>query len=307
MRRFPLTPFSVVVTGCLLLAGWALWTGGIFDGPVARQVRGSSVYAAPGTGLDTAAAQRVIGNRRLVVVFLPPDADLGRGCDAVRRAAEGTLVVLLKRDGDGLRTYGCMLLPGTEFGGPHFSDSFVADQMIGDGVQGFADRPLDAVKVLVVNFDTLAHLGVVPPDARTVRPSLPRYLVAAAAVLAVLVGSVLLYALARRAGRTAAALRSRRDEATDSRTVLSATTAGVAQQIIDLDARYRTTATRHRPGRDPTDMYQRLASQYVDLLDDIAAADRRGEQDFTGLTARAEGLAGRLRSLAGSATLVHDH
>jgi hypothetical protein len=108
MRRFLLTPFSVVVTGCLLLAGWALWTGGIFDGPVARQVRGSSVYAAPGTGLDTAAAQRVIGNRRLVVVFLPPDADLGRGCDAVRRAAEGTLVVLLKRDGDGLaRTAAC--------------------------------------------------------------------------------------------------------------------------------------------------------------------------------------------------------
>jgi hypothetical protein len=302
MRRVLLTPFSVMVTGCLLLAGWALWTGGIFDGPVARQVRGSSVYAAPGTGLDTAAAQRVIGNRRLVVVFLPPDADLGRGCDAVRRAAAGTLVVLLKRDGDGLRTYGCMLMPGTEFGGPHFSDSFIADQMIGEGVQGFAERPMDAVKVLVVNFDALAHLGVVPPDARSIRPSLPRYLAAAAAVLAVLVGSVLLYAVARRAGRTAAALRSRRDEATDSRTVLSATMAGVAQQLIDVDVRYRTTTTRHRRGQDPTEKYRRLASQYVDLLDDIATADRRGEQDFSDLTARTETLADRLRSLAGGVT-----
>lgn len=38
---------AVLVT--LVLAGWALWSGGVLDGPIARQVRASSVYIAPGS------------------------------------------------------------------------------------------------------------------------------------------------------------------------------------------------------------------------------------------------------------------
>ncbi|MFV2019955.1 hypothetical protein [Micromonospora sp. LOL_023] len=49
------------------------------------------MHAAPGVELDEPAAERVIGNRRLVTVFLEPDADLREGCRATRRAADGTL------------------------------------------------------------------------------------------------------------------------------------------------------------------------------------------------------------------------
>ncbi|MEE3919850.1 hypothetical protein V2I01_20865 [Micromonospora sp. BRA006-A] len=75
------TAFGRAVLACLVLAGWALWTGGILDGPAARQVRGSSVYAAPGVDLDRAAAERVIGNRRLVVLIMEPGADLREACE----------------------------------------------------------------------------------------------------------------------------------------------------------------------------------------------------------------------------------
>lgn len=105
------TPFGLAVLACAVLAGWALWTGGALDGPIAREVRTSSVYAAPGVDLDRAAAQRVIGNRRLVVVLLEPDADLRDACREVEHAADGTLVLVMSRDGDEYDTYGCALIP----------------------------------------------------------------------------------------------------------------------------------------------------------------------------------------------------
>ncbi|GAA2633423.1 hypothetical protein GCM10010399_77370 [Dactylosporangium fulvum] len=312
LRRTLPTPFGFAVLGCLVLAGWALWTGGLFDGPIARHVRTSSVYAAPGTGLDTAAAERIIGNRRLIVILLEPGADLRDGCDAVRHAASGTLVLLMRRDddGDGFDTYGCSMLPGHD--DENFGRAFVAETSVGSGVDPFADRPLDAIKVIAVNYDRLAKADMVPTDARTISPSLPRYLVAIAAVGAVIVGTAVLYGGARRAGRFAVARRDRLDRATDSRTVLSAATAVVAQQIIDLDARYaaavrrtaaatRRTAKRRSRGTDTPDFaarYRKLTSEYTSLLDDVTAADRRGEDDFVRFTARAESLAKRFRTLA---------
>ncbi|GAA0726553.1 hypothetical protein Drose_12035 [Dactylosporangium roseum] len=316
-RRALPTPFGLAVLGCLVLAGWALWSGGLFDGPIARHVRTSSVYAVPGTGLDTAVAERIIGNRRLVVILLEPVADLRDGCHAVRRAASGTLVLLMRRDGDGdgFDTYGCSMLPGHD--DENFGKAFVAETTVGSGVDQFVDRPLDAIKVIAVNYDRLAKADMVPTDARTISPSLPRYLVAIAAVAAVLVGAAVLYGGARRAGRLAAARRDRLDRATDSRTVLSAATAVVAQQIIDLDARYaaavrRTVAatrdgTNRRPAKrrsggteapDFAARYRKLTSEYTSLLDDVAAADRRGEEDFARFTACAEALAERFRALA---------
>ncbi|GAA3268522.1 hypothetical protein GCM10020218_007830 [Dactylosporangium vinaceum] len=276
------TPFGLAVLGCLALAGWAVLTGGAFDGPIARQVRAHSVYADAGTGLDAAAAERVIGNRRLVVVLLREGADLRAACGAVRGAADGTLVLVMSRETEGFDTYGCSRLAGHD--DEHFGDAFVAETTIGDGIDPFADRPLDAVKVIAVNYDRLAKAGIVPAGARTISPSLPRYLIAAAAILAVLIGSAGLYLGARRAGRLAAGRRERRDAATDARTVLSAAMAAVAQRIIDADGR----AKHHR----------RVAADYVKLMEEIAAADRRGEDDYSRFTERAERLAGRLRTPA---------
>jgi hypothetical protein len=292
-RRWLTTPFVLAVLGCLVLAGWAVWSGGVLDGTVARAVRTSSVYAAPGVGLDVPAAQQVIGNRRLVVVLLGPGADLSGTCHKVERAASGTLVLLLDRDGDRYDTYGCSSLPDSGWNQKNFGKAMVAESDIADGIDEFVDRPLEAVKMIAVNYDQLVKAGIVPDDARTVSPSLPRYLVAIAAVAAVIAGSALLFAAGRRAGRIAAVRRDRRDRATASRTALSATAAVVAQQIIDLDRRFGKLTP-----------YREVAAAYTRLLDDIAAADRREETDYSALTERAEALSQRLRALVARADAV---
>src|SRR5688572_27811558 len=215
------TPFGLAVVACLILAGWALWSGGILDGPIARQVRSSSVYAAPEVDLDRTAAQQVIGNRRLVVIMLKPGTeDLRQGCDAARQAAKGTLVLVTSRDGDEFDTYGCALLPDVD--DENFGKAAVAETTIGSGIDGFADRPLEALKVIAVNYDGLVKAGVVPDGARTISPSLPRYLVAVAALAAVIGGAVTMWVVGRRAGRLAAGHRAERDTASDARSSLNA-------------------------------------------------------------------------------------
>jgi hypothetical protein len=275
------TPFGLAVAGCLILAGWALWSGGILDGTIARQVRSSSVYAAPGVALDRPAAQRVLGNRRLVVIMLAPGADdLRQGCDAARRAAKGTLVLVTSRDGDEYDTYGCALLPDVD--GKNLGKAAVAETTIGAGIDGFADRPLEALKVIAVNYDGLVKAGVVPDGARTISPSLPRYLIAAAAIVAVLLGAAGLYLAGRRAGRLAIAADERRVAAVDAGSALSAAAGVLAQQIIDLDERYASSK-----------QYRRLVGDYVTLLGDLTSGTDAGV-----LERRVEALGARCRKLA---------
>ncbi|MFF0175277.1 hypothetical protein ACWD6L_20045 [Micromonospora profundi] len=268
------TSFGLAVLACLVLAGWALWTGGVLDGPAARQVRTSSVYAAPGVDLDRAAAERIIGNRRLVVLLLEPGADLRKGCRQVVRAADGNVVLVLSRDGDDYDTWGCALLPGRD--DENFGRAAVAESIIGRGIDNFVDRPLDALKVITVNYDLLVKAGTVPDGTRTISPSLPRFLLAGAAIVAVVIGSTTLYVAGRRAGRLAAVRRRRRDEHADARSALGAGAAVLAQQIIDLDKRY--AATRRRRGvtgaeEDFGRRYLALTSDYAGLLDRIETVD----------------------------------
>jgi hypothetical protein len=275
MRRL-LNPFGLATLACLILAGWALWSGGILDGPIARQVRSSSVYAAPGTGLDRAAAEQAIGNRRLVVILLRTGADLDSTCHRIGRAAEGTLVLVLSRKTDGFDTYGCASFEGD------FGQSFVSEQMISQGIDGFADRPLDAVKVVAVNYDLLVKAGIVPDGARTISPSLPRYLVAIAALAAVLLGSAFVYFAGRRAGRVTAAREARRSAATDDRSRAAAAVGVLAQRILDLDAKPRPAAAERK--------FRRLAADYADLLQ---AADTI---EPVALTGRVEALGKRCQA-----------
>jgi hypothetical protein len=282
------TWFGVGTLACLLLAIWALWTAGLFEGPAAKTVRTTSVYAAPGVELDTAAAEQIIGNRRLVVVMLEPGADLSAACDGLGNAAAGTLVLAMAREGDEFDTYGCGFLAGGEVDDEGFGRRAVAESRIGAGIDGFVDRPLDALKVVVINYDQLVDLDVLPPDARTFSPSLPRYLIAAAAVTAVVGGALALYLVAQRAGGRAAASGVRREESDDSRAVLSAEMALVARQIIALDG---------RPGHRRAAQHARLAVTYSTLLDEIATADRHGESDYAHFTTRAKTLSGKLRGV----------
>ncbi len=290
MRR-RVTPFSVAVFACLMLAGWALWSGGILDGPIARQVRSSSVYAAPGVDLDQVEAERIIGNRRLVVVLAEPDTrKLRTACDAVRQAAKGTLVLVLSRTGDGFDTYGCALLP--EVDGKNFGRAAVAETRIASGVDGYADQPLEALKVVAVNYDGLVRAGIVPDGARTISPSLPRYLIAAAALAAVVLGAAVLWVAGRRAGRLATAAGERDEAETDGRTQLGAAAAVLAQQIIDLDRWYAA-------GRKPSAFdrkYRRLISDYTELLGELGDG-----ADPAALGPRVEALSRRCRKLAAAA------
>jgi hypothetical protein len=282
------TWFGLGAVACMLLALWAVWTAGVFEGPGARTVRTTSVYAAPGVGLDAAAAERIIGNRRLVVVMLEPGADLSAACDGLGNAAAGTLVLAMAREDDGFDTYGCGFLAGGEIDEDGFGGRAVAESRIGAGIDGFVDRPLDALKVVVINYDQLVDLDVLPDDARTFSPSLPRYLVAAAAISAVVVGALALYLVARRAGGRAAASSVRREESDDSRAVLGAEMALVARQIIELDG---------LPGHERAAQHANLAVAYTTLLDEIATADRDGRSDYEQFTARATALSGKLRGL----------
>lgn len=285
MKRFLGTPFGLAVVALLVLAGWAMWTAGIFDGPVAREVRSSSVYVAPGLDVDEAAAEKIIGNRRLVVVFLDRGADLREGCDDTGGAADGTLVLLLS-PGDGeFETYGCAHFPGDD--DENFGKAFVAETRIAGGADQFTDRPLEALKVIAVNYDSLVKAGIVPDGARTISPSLPRYLIAVAALAGVVGGAVTMWLVGRRAGRLAAGHRVERDAAADARGSLNAKAAVLAKQIIDLDGRYPRGDNAFRR------TYRQLAADYAELAGDLTDGEVEPE-----LGAKVDALTTRARDLA---------
>jgi hypothetical protein len=278
------TPFGLAVLGLLVLAGWAAWTAGVFDGPVARQVRASSVYAAPGIDLDTHAAAKVIGNRRLVVVFLDRDADLAEACDDTEDAAAGTLVMFFKPAEGELDHYGCAHFADGDIDGDNFGKAFVAETTAPDGADQFLDRPLDAVKVVAVNYDGLVKAGIVPDGARTIEPSAPRYLLAGAAVLAVIGGAVAVYVVGRRLGRFAARRQTGQEAEANARESLNAMAAVLAQEIIALD--------RKTSGNE----YRRLAADYAELAGDLSADD-----PDPALAIRIESLTARARELSRTA------
>ncbi|MGC4894648.1 hypothetical protein [Micromonospora sp. DT31] len=286
LGRLFFTVFGRVTLGCLLLAGWAGWTGGIMDGPVARQVRTSSVYVAPGVDLDRAQAERIVGNRRLVVLVMAPGADLRDACRDTKSATGGTLTLAMSRDGDDWDTYGCSRFRYEESG--DFGKAVVAETTIGRGADAFVDRPVEAMKVIVLNYDRLVRAGIVPDGARVLSPPLPRYLLAGGAVLGVLSGAAALWWGGRRAGRLADARQAARAERRDTRGALSAAMAGIAQQIMDLD----------RAGR-PAVAYASLAVDYVDLVERMSALDEQDTRAVRQLWMRVEELTERASAVTG--------
>lgn len=289
MRRFVATPFGLAVVGLLVLAGWAVWSAGIFDNAMQRQIRTSSVYTAPGIDLNRSEAEQIIGNRRLVVVFLDRGADLAEACDDTEDAAAGTFVLLLSPAGDELDHYGCSNFTDDDIeNDENFGKAFVSEQMLPQGAAEFVDRPLDALKVAVVNYDTLVKTGTLPDGARTITSSASRYVLAAAAIAAVLAGAAAVFLTARRIGRLAATRREDRDTADDARATLNANVAVLAGHIIELDRRYA------RAGKKFQRQHRNLAAEYTDLVADLTAA----EPD-PALAGRVESLTERARALTG--------
>ncbi|WP_020665092.1 hypothetical protein [Amycolatopsis benzoatilytica] len=285
VRRFFKSGFGLVTLGCLVLAGWATWSAGVFDGPLARQLRSSSVYAAPGQQIDQAAAERVIGNRRLVIGFLAPGTNLSDACHTLSNAAPNTIAILLSPKTDDFDHYTCSTFPGAY--DKNFGKSLVSESQITDGISGFSKHPLNAVKTIVVNYDQLVRASAIPDGSRTINPSLPRYLIAIAAVAAVIAGAVGLYFGARRAAAATEARRIHRVESDDELDTLSSSAAVLAQEIIDLDSRY----ARADQNSSSVRRYRQLASDYANLLPQLGKDDDR-------LRARVEELLVRARKLA---------
>ncbi|MCP2253670.1 hypothetical protein LY13_002424 [Prauserella aidingensis] len=275
-------PFTLAVLVAVALAGWAAVSGGLFDGAVASRLRASSVYAAPDYDLDRYAAERVIGNRKLTVAFLSPDDDASEVCDDVAGAADGTLFVAMTREGDEWSPYGCS----------HHTDDIgtgvVAESVISRGTDTFADRPVEALKVMVVNFDQLVRSGHVPDGARTIDPPLPRYLLAGALLGAVVLGSAIAYAVARAIGRRAATRRIDAETGDDARSVLNAETGAVSRALIELDRTYtRAVGGTSTAQQNFVTRYRHLVDEYVALTRDVAAA---GDEDVDALVERAREL-----------------
>lgn len=281
---------------CVVLAGWGLWTGGAFDNDLQSDLRVSSVYVGEGTDFDEQAAERIVGNRRLVVAWLPRGADLGEACDELEVPAAGTVGLLLS-PGDGeYDTYGCVQLPGAEDEG--FGKAFVAESQLPAGVDEFVDSPLDALKVVVVNYDSLVRAGIVPDGTRTISAPLPRFLIAGGALVGVVLGAAALFLVSRGAGRLAAARQERRAHAKDARTRLRAASASVAGRLLSLDTEY----TRRKPRLPSTRQakfdkeYRALAARYAQVLPEVNAAN--DDESLDELIAKVEELGDQCGTLA---------
>jgi len=106
IRRLFASPFGLAVLGCLLLAVWALWSGGILDGPVARKVRSSSVYAAPGTQAESYPVAIDEANAHAILIGHDVALDCGAGLPLeAPSAAAGIALVTSQGEAaaDGLR------------------------------------------------------------------------------------------------------------------------------------------------------------------------------------------------------------
>ncbi len=290
--------FVVGAVVCVVLAGWGLWTGGAFDDDLQSDLRVSSVYVGDGTDIDEQAAERIVGNRRLVLAWLPPGEDLAEACDELEAPAAGTVGLLLSPGDEEYDTYGCVQLEGADDEG--FGAAFVAESQLPSGVDEFVDSPLDALKVVVVNYDSLVRAEIIPDGTRTIAAPLPRFLIAGGALAGVVLGASALFLVSRGAGRLAAARQERRAHAEDARTRLGAAAAVVAGRLLSLDAEYTRRKPRLNSKRQGefAKQYGALAASYAEVLPEVHST--HDDESLEDLITKVEELGERCGKLAGS-------
>lgn len=182
-------------------------------------------------------------------------------CRDLDSAAAGTVVVILTAKADDWATYGCQYLFDQD---DDFGRAAVIEERISTGVGAFPSRPLDAVKTIVVNYDLLVAFDRIPDDARTFRPSLPRYLLAGAALAAVVLGALGIWWAARRAGRSLGATAAADQVDSDHRAVLSTAMTAIAHGLLRLDS---------GPGAERTGRHD-LFGRYLAIAGRITEFDR---------------------------------
>lgn len=222
---------------------------------------------------------------------MAPGDDLRAACKQTERAASGTLVLVVSQAEKSWDTYGCARFPQRD--NRDFGRAIVMETTINRGIDAFVDQPLEALKVVTLNYDLLVRAGTVPDGARTISPSLPRYLLAGAAAGGVVAGAAGLWLIGRRAGRLAHARQARRAGYADGRAALTAATAALAQQIVDLDQRFGG-----RLGTKAQPAYLRLASDYTRLLDEVTAVRADDESAVRRLHEQVDALSRQASRLA---------
>ncbi|WP_153506589.1 cation:proton antiporter [Cumulibacter manganitolerans] len=256
-----------LMIACVALGIVAVSGAGVLDDDIQRDIRLSNVYVAPGVDVEEAAAERIVGNRNLVVVYLDGDlGDRGSGvCDSLSGIAKGSFVAILDED---LDMYGCSLLPGADE--ENLGKAYVAETVMRFGVEMVAEEKIQSARVLASSYDRAVAAGLAPQEAREIRAPFARYLVAAIALGTALVGSLAVYWRGRRLGHAFAdatladaGLRGRRLQR-------DAALASVGVRLLEADDVIRAIAAKPHDERTAGDRrrlatFERLASSYSRL------------------------------------------
>lgn len=249
------------------LAVTCLWGAGVFDSDIKKDIRVSNVYVEDGVDVEEQAAEEIVGNRHLVIIYLAGELGERGGeiCDDVQSVAEGSIVAIVD---EALDIYGCALIPGRD--DENFGKAFVAESIIGSGIGALSDDPQEAAKAMVSNFDTLVAAGLAPQEARAIDPPLSRFIIAGIALVVVVLGALITHLRGRRVAHLQADSLERRAAARGRLAERDVALASAGMQILALDEKYRQTmglSERNVSSKHARFMrgYRRAIEKYTDL------------------------------------------
>lgn len=249
------------------LVATCLWGAGVFDSPIKEDIRVSNVYVEDGVDVDEQEAEKIVGNRHLVIIYL--DGPLGeRGgevCDDVTPVAEGSIVAIVD---DELDMYGCALIPGRD--DENFGKAYVTESVIRYGTGALVDAPQEAAKVMAANFDRLVAAGLAPQEARAIDPPFSRYIIAGIALGVLVLGALVTHLRGRRVAHLQADALERRAAVRGRLAERDSALAAAGVRILELDERYRqvqATEKRDLSSRDARFMlqYAKAITAYTEL------------------------------------------
>lgn len=280
IKRSARTSNAVAATLCLILVGLSLYLAGIFDSKINKTIRESPVYAEPGSRIDADAAERIVGNRQLILIYLATDlGDRGSDiCEDAEKVANGNLVVII---GDDLDTYGCALIPDRD--GDKSGNAFVAESAIDDGLTYLDDDINETPKTMVATFDRLVVRGLLPKESRSITPAFSRLALAGITLGGLAVCGLALYVNGRRVGTIVAGRESERRRIAGRTAERDVLLASIASQILEADPKRDKVASRLKHGKSSSDLlfmkrYDSVIEGYRELNEECAAEDPTDEQ-----------------------------
>lgn len=262
---------------CVLLAGASTYLAGVFDSTVIKDIRTSSVYVENGAKVDDAAAEAIVGNRQLVLVYLATELGERGGeiCDDATYVADGSVVVVIGNDA---ATYPCALTPGYDDEGDGFGRAYTVESVIVRGVSQLSEDLSQTPKAIVANYDSLVAADFVSAEARVIRPAFARLLLAGVALGALAIGALMIHLQSRRAGQRLAERAQHRAASIGLAGERDVLLASVAGRILELDPAYAKLAER---AKNDTSAQARLRKGYPRILEKYRSLRDRIDADGT--------------------------